>query len=82
MTLQARLDRLRESFEKDAPPEAVAIMHRVTDDLRVSGIMYGIVTEYETAPDFTLNDTQGSRVTLSEVRSQRPVILTFFRGDW
>jgi hypothetical protein len=82
MTLQARLDRIRESFEKDAPSEAVAVMHRVTDDLRASGIMDGIIAEGESAPDFTLDDTRGHSVTLSEVRSQRPVILTFFRGDW
>lgn len=82
MSLQARLDRIRESFEKDAPPEVVSVMHRVTDDLRASGIMDGIVTEGESAPDFTLDDTHGQPVTLSDVRSQRPVILTFFRGDW
>jgi len=82
MSLQARLDRIRESFEKDAPPDVLAVMHRVTDDLRTSGIMDGIVTEGETAPDFTLQDTMGHPVTLSDVRSQRPVIVTFFRGDW
>ena len=32
--LQTRLDRIREGFEAQAPAEALAVMHRATDDLR------------------------------------------------
>ena len=50
MTLQQRLDRIREGFEKQAPAEALAIMHRATDDLRSSGILDGVVGEGQEAP--------------------------------
>lgn len=36
----------------------------------------------ETAPDFTLNDQQDRKITLSEARGQWPVILVFYRGNW
>ncbi len=82
MSLQARLDQIRGGFEKEAPAEVLAVMHRATDDLRASGIMDGVVGEGQQAPDFTLEDSRGQAVTLSELRTTGPVVLTFFRGDW
>ena len=38
MNLQKRLDTIREGFVKRAPAQALEVMHRVTDDLRRSGI--------------------------------------------
>lgn len=36
----------------------------------------------EVAPDFTLEDQNGKKVTLSEARVKNPVVLVFFRGYW
>jgi cytochrome oxidase Cu insertion factor (SCO1/SenC/PrrC family) len=36
----------------------------------------------DTAPDFTLEDQRGRKVTLSEARGKRPVVLVFYRGYW
>ena len=36
----------------------------------------------EPAPDFTLEDQNGRPITLSAFRSQRPVVLVFYRGHW
>lgn len=36
----------------------------------------------DTAPDFTLQDQKGSKVTLSAARGQSPVVLVFYRGYW
>jgi len=36
----------------------------------------------EAAPDFTLEDQNGQRVTLSDARSESPVVLMFYRGYW
>jgi cytochrome oxidase Cu insertion factor (SCO1/SenC/PrrC family) len=36
----------------------------------------------EVAPDFTLEDQNGSKVTLSEARRKSPVVLVFYRGYW
>jgi peroxiredoxin len=34
------------------------------------------------APDFTLPDQGGSKVTLSEALKKSPVVLVFYRGYW
>ncbi len=36
----------------------------------------------DTAPDFTLQDTNGQKVALAASRGQRPVVLVFYRGYW
>jgi cytochrome oxidase Cu insertion factor (SCO1/SenC/PrrC family) len=34
------------------------------------------------APDFTLEDENGTPVTLSQFRGQKSVVLVFYRGRW
>ena len=34
------------------------------------------------APDFTLEDMDGKRITLSQFRSKKKVVLVFYRGYW
>lgn len=36
----------------------------------------------DTAPDFTLEDHRGGKVTLSEAKWKSPVVLVFYRGYW
>src|SRR5947199_673309 len=38
--------------------------------------------EGEQAPDFTLPDARGNVVTLSQLLTQGPVVMTFYRGQW
>ncbi len=34
------------------------------------------------APDFTLEDQNNNKVTLSDARGKSPVVLVFYRGYW
>lgn len=34
------------------------------------------------APDFTLEDTDGRSITLSDFRGKKSVVLVFYRGYW
>jgi cytochrome oxidase Cu insertion factor (SCO1/SenC/PrrC family) len=34
------------------------------------------------APDFTLEDTEGNKITLSDFRGKKSVVLVFYRGYW
>ncbi|MCA1603731.1 MAG: redoxin domain-containing protein [Acidobacteria bacterium] len=36
----------------------------------------------DVAPDFTLEDQSGNKITLSEARGRSPVTLVFYRGYW
>jgi hypothetical protein len=76
------LDRIREGFEKQAPPEAVALMHRATEDLRNSGIMDRVLKEGQAAPAFELLDSRGNLVSLRGLLGRGPAVLSFFRGHW
>jgi hypothetical protein len=82
MKLQQRLDRIREGFEKRAPPEVLAVMHRATEDLRRSGIAGRALKEGLVAPAFELRDSAGRSVGLGDLLKRGPVVLTFFRGHW
>ena len=44
---------------------------------RATPVMVG-----ETAPDFTLEDQNRQKITLSESRGKSPVVLVFYRGYW
>ncbi|MSP37267.1 MAG: redoxin domain-containing protein [Deltaproteobacteria bacterium] len=36
----------------------------------------------QAAPDFTLEDSDGKAIALSELRGKKSVILVFYRGYW
>ncbi len=36
----------------------------------------------DVAPDFTLLDQNGHKITLSDARGKSPVLLVFYRGYW
>jgi cytochrome oxidase Cu insertion factor (SCO1/SenC/PrrC family) len=36
----------------------------------------------EVSPDFTLEDQNGNKITLSATRGKSPVVLVFYRGYW
>jgi len=82
MRLQEQLDAYRKDFEAQAPKDVLEIMHRATDGLRNSGILERAVKVGERAPDFSLRNTRGQEVTLRELLSKGPVVLSFYRGRW
>ena len=51
------------------------------DGLDLAAVDTGRVAVGDVAPDFTLETRQGGRLTLSELRGRR-VILVFYRGHW
>jgi hypothetical protein len=54
MGLQEKLDEYKKSFLEKAPPEAVAVMQRATEDLKNSGILDKVLKAGESAPEFSL----------------------------
>ena len=64
MSLQDKLDEYKKSFLETAPPEAVAVMQRATEDLKNSGILDKVLKVGDPAPDFSLPDVNGNLVAL------------------
>ena len=53
-------------------------MHRILINWEVSKMAK--IQEATTAPDFTLTNTQGQSVTLSDYQGEKHVVLVFNRG--
>jgi peroxiredoxin len=83
LPLQGKLDALRNEFEtKMAPPEMVAVMHRVTEELITSGQAERALKAGDQAPDFVLPDPDGNMVSSNDLLGTGPLVLTFYRGFW
>ena len=82
MSLQAKLDLMKQEAKKRIPPESWAIMHRATEDLKSLGIMDSVLKVGDRAPDFTLKDQRGDAISSSELRAKGPLVVSFYRGSW
>ena len=82
MKLQDKLDEYKKSFLEKAPPEAVAVMLKATEDLKKSGILDKVLKAGASVPDFSLPDQDGRLVALKNQLAQGPVVISFYRGQW
>jgi hypothetical protein len=82
MALQDKLNENKANFEKNAPPEALEVMHRATADLRNSGILDRALKVGDKAPEFELENTSGELIRSKDILSDRLMVLTFYRGKW
>ncbi len=82
MSLQTKLDKMREQFEATAPPEALEVMHRATNDVLESNIMDGVLKTGDRAPEFSLFNQDDNLVRASDLLSGGPLVISFYRGVW
>ena len=82
MTLKEKLDALIANTEKQAPAQALEVMHRATAALKNSDIMDGVVKAGDPLPHFTLKNAEGTPVRSEEILKHGPMVLTFYRGAW
>ena len=82
MRLQDKLDAYKKSFLEKAPPEAVAVMQKATEDLKNSGILDKVLNVGEPAPEFSLPDENRKLVKLKGLLVRGPVVISFYRGQW
>ena len=61
--------------------EEMATMGKAAEALKETVLNPGLKVGQK-APDFTLPDAFGSKVTLSEELKKGPVVLNFYRGSW
>lgn len=82
MNLPDKLNALKANFERQAPKEALAIMHKATDDLRKSGILDRVLKAGDAMPEFELANAQGNRVRSKNILAKKKMVLSFYRGKW
>ncbi|MFW2364889.1 MAG: hypothetical protein ACN4GW_00610 [Desulforhopalus sp.] len=82
MNLQQKLDQVKKQFVADAPPEAVSLIQKSTEDLVHSDIMDHVVKPGDRMPTFTLPDTGGKTFNSLELLEKGPLVISFYRGVW
>lgn len=87
MTLQDKLDAMREDFENGRFPlvptrDQLDTMRRATQLLVDSGQADCALKAGDTAPEFTLEDADGNSVNSLALLARGPLIATFYRGVW
>ena len=82
MGLQDKLDEYKKSFLEKAPPEAVEVIQRATENLETSGVLDKVLKVGESAPEFSLPDENGNLVDLKGLLAKGPVVISFYRGVW
>lgn len=81
-SLQQDLEKFKADFAARQPQAAVDLIEKANADLIASHIVQTALKTGDKAPDFTLPDAIGRKITLSETLPQGPVILIFYRGGW
>ncbi|WP_433944648.1 peroxiredoxin-like family protein [Paenibacillus sp. SN-8-1] len=81
MLLNQSLDEAKKQFEVKTTEDFQEGIFRLIQEQQQSGIVYGL-QEGQQAADFTLNNSTGHPINLSEQLSRGPVVLTFYRGGW
>ncbi len=87
MTLQDKLDAMREDFENGRFPlvptrSQLDTMQRATQALIDTGQANVALKAGDTAPEFMLDDADGNSVSSRALLGRGPLIATFYRGVW
>jgi peroxiredoxin len=80
--VRKELDEFREKAAKSAPPDRMRAYEQGIEDVRKSGVLDRALKVGDRAPNFELPDAKGKTIRLSDLRTQGPVVLTWYRGGW
>ncbi|MGE0483836.1 MAG: hypothetical protein AB7Q81_06835 [Gammaproteobacteria bacterium] len=82
MTLQAKLDQIKQGAAKMIPADKFAVMDSATKALRASGILDGVVRVGSKLPPFALANQSGAIIRSEDLLQRGAIVLTVFRGHW
>ena len=80
--LQQQLDAKKSAFEAMASEEKIREYTKGIKAVQQSGMLQNALKVGDTAPDFTLTNGTGEKVTLSTLLKSGPVVMTWYRGSW
>jgi peroxiredoxin len=80
--LMAELERFRNMRNSVIPENITSLMDRATRELIESGLADQVIRVGSMAPGFSLPNISGEWVTLDQVLSRGPVVVSFYRGVW
>ena len=81
-TLQEEIDAKKTAGRKNADPAKLADYAAGIEAIRKAKVVAGSNKKGDEAPNFTLTESKGGTLTLSEELKKGPVVLTWYRGGW
>lgn len=82
MSLQQELADFATQMSRQAPKEVLETLGGFIGQVAESGILDTALKVGDTAPNFTLEDESGNTVQLSSLIQDKPLVLSFNRGNW
>lgn len=82
MSLQERLDQLRQQSRQTMPPEMSQKFQAASDRLKASDILEKSLKVGDTAPAFALPNSQGRTISSEQLLKRGPIVISFYRGNW
>jgi hypothetical protein len=82
MTLQAKLDQIKQGAMQRIPADTLAVMEGATKALRASGILDGVIRVGSRLPPFALANQNGAVIRSEDLLQRGAIVLTVFRGHW
>lgn len=82
MSLKQELSNFAEQMSAQAPQEVLETLGAFIGKLNEDGIADQALKVGDKAPDFILKDDSGNHISLSEMTNDKPLILSFNRGNW
>jgi hypothetical protein len=80
--LKGQLEDLKMAAAKKFSPEIMKKMLNSRRAVENSGILDRTMRRGEIIPEFSLQDAQEKVVSLKELRTHGPVLITLYRGVW
>lgn len=81
-TLKTDLDAFKAEFMAKLPKDKAEIMACADTDLAATDILKRALKVGDRAPDFSLPDATGRKISLKETLAHGPAIIVFYRGGW
>ncbi len=81
-SLDSQLQARQAEYATKMPKEVTTAFEAGIDAVAASGILETAKRVGDRAPDFTLENAAGKKVSLHELLAEGPVILTWYRGGW
>lgn len=82
MSLQKRLDALKQEFSANVPANILEVMNHENEKLIASDIISKAIKVGQKLPDGKLTTLTGERVEIEQLINGKPLVISFYRGGW
>ncbi|NNK84331.1 MAG: redoxin domain-containing protein [Desulfobacterales bacterium] len=81
-TLQEQLEAIQASTASKMTSEIIADMKQGYEELAENKVLEKALNPGDTAPAFTLPNSQGNMIRSQDLLTKGPLVVLFYRGKW